>query len=145
MISEIIEQLNLLCNSVPAKFRHLTEEQLTFKPNPAKWSKKELLGHLIDSAANNHQRFVRARIEVNPILFYDQDNWVDIQKYQDSNSENLINLWEMYNRHLVHIIGYIPSEMLLRTSRGKDGKSNTLEFLIIDYLNHLEHHLRSIF
>jgi hypothetical protein len=143
MIHQAIEKLNGLCSSVPATLRQFSEEELTLKPSPGKWSKKELLGHLIDSATINHQRFVRAQFET-PVVFYDQDKWVNIQAYQEENSTLLITLWETYNRHLVHVIKQIPQDKLLRTSIGKDEKHLTLEFLIEDYVNHLEHHLKQL-
>jgi uncharacterized damage-inducible protein DinB len=143
MIHQAIEKLNELCTSVPAKLKQLPEEEFMAKPSPGKWSKKELLGHLIDSATNNHQRFVRAQLET-PVVFYDQDKWVDIQKYQEENSELLKSLWETYNRHLVHVIKQIPQDKLQCTTIGRDGKLSTLEFLIEDYVNHLEHHLKQL-
>ncbi len=143
MIHQAIEKLNEFCTSVPTKLRQLSEEELTSKPSPDKWSKKELLGHLIDSATNNHQRFVRAQFET-PIVFYAQDNWVNVQKYQEENSELLINLWETYNQHLAYVIKQIPQDKLQRTAIGKDGQHLTLAFLIEDYVNHLEHHLKQL-
>ena len=137
-------KLTNLCDTIPAKLKLIPEEEFGSKPFANKWSKKELLGHLIDSAANNHQRFVRAQFEV-PVVYYNQDLWVNLQNYQNENTALLINLWEAYNRHLAHVIYQIPSGNLLKTTIGKDGKENTLEFIIEDYLNHLEHHLTQIF
>ena len=137
------EKLEELCNSIPAKLRKISSEDLLFKPSPEKWSKKELIGHLIDSAATNHQRFVRAQFET-PVIYYEQDNWVSLQHYQSEEIETIINLWEAYNRHLAHVINHIPTLKLSELSIGKDGKAYTLEFLIQDYLTHLEYHLNQI-
>src|SRR4051812_26490037 len=73
--------------------------------SPNKWSAKQMIGHLIDSAANNHQRFVRAQF-MNDLVFpgYDQDAWVEVQKYNDEAWSNLVNLWASYNLHLAHLI-----------------------------------------
>jgi len=143
MTEIIANKINALCNTVPAKLRMIPEEHLCLKQSPDKWSKKEILGHLIDSATNNHQRFVRAQFET-PVIYYDQNHWVKLQNYQQENTEILINLWEIYNRHLVHVVNQIPHRVLLKTSLDKMGNSNTLKFLIEDYLNHLEHHLNQI-
>ncbi|HEY0054438.1 MAG TPA: DinB family protein [Pedobacter sp.] len=143
MIHQAIEKLNEFCTSVPNKLMQLSEEEFTFKRSPGKWSRKELLGHLIDSATNNHQRFVRAQFET-AVVFYDGDNWVNVQKYQEENSELLIKLWESYNRHLAYVIKQIPEDKLQRTATGKDGKHLTLAFFIEDYVNHLEHHLKQL-
>lgn len=143
MTAPVIEKLIYLCDTIPAKLRQFSEQQLLFKPAPDKWSKKELIGHLVDSAANNHQRFVRAQFET-PVIYYEQDLWVSIQNYQKENTELLISLWEVYNRHLAHIIQNIPQENFPRTSIGKDGRHSTLEFIVHDYLSHLEYHLDQI-
>jgi hypothetical protein len=143
MIDQAVEKLKEICASVPLALKQFSEEELKFKPAPGKWSKKELLGHLIDSATANHQRFVRAQFET-PLVFYDQDNWVSVQDYQEEDTELLISLWESYNLHLAHVIRHIPHDKLQRTSIGKDGKHHTLKFLIKDYISHLEHHLKQL-
>lgn len=68
----IANKINALCNTVPAKLRTIPEEHLCFRQSPEKWSKKEILGHLIDSATNNHQRFIRGQLET-PVIYYDQN------------------------------------------------------------------------
>lgn len=140
---EISTQLVTLCNIVPAKVKLIPELEFSLKPSVDTWSKKEILGHLIDSAVNNHQRFIRAQFET-PVIYYEQDLWVSIQNYQSESSELMISLWEVYNRHLAYVIEHIPNHNLSKTSIGKDGISHTLKFLIEDYLNHLEYHLKQI-
>lgn len=144
MTNPITDRIIYLCNTIPDKIRQLSEADFTSKPAPGKWSKKEILGHLIDSAANNHQRFIRGQYLEDPHLFYDQDEWVRLQDYQTEKTEELINFWIIYNRHLVYVISKIPEQNLSRTCKGRDGKSHTLNFLIDDYLTHLEHHLAQI-
>lgn len=117
-------QLTNLCDTIPAKLKLISEEEFCSKPFANKWSKKELLGHLIDSAANNHQRFVRAQFEV-PVIYYNQDLWVSLQNYQNESTQLLIKLWEAYNRHLAHIIHQILQHHLLKTSIGRDEKEHT--------------------
>lgn len=142
-MKEISIKIISLCDTIPARLKLIAEENLSLKPSAKKWSKKEILGHLIDSAANNHQRFIRAQFEI-PVVYYEQDLWVSIQNYQAENSELLISLWEGYNRHLAHVIKNIPVQNYAKTSIGKDGISHTLEYLIEDYLRHLEYHLNQI-
>jgi hypothetical protein len=115
------------------------------RPAPGKWSKKEILGHLIDSAANNHQRFVRAQLE-DPLVFpgYAQEFWVNSQGYQEAAWGELIDLWAAYNRQLARVIAQIPAEKLEHSCRIGDSNPVTLDFLVRDYVRHLEHHLRQI-
>ena len=110
-----------------------------------KWSRKEVLGHLIDSASNNHQRFVRAQLN-GALNFpgYQQDGWNRAQQYQSEPWANLVQLWASYNRHLAHVIAAIPTDAGPRICVIGGGSPVTLEFLVTDYLGHLEHHLEQI-
>jgi hypothetical protein len=144
MKNKTIERLKYLCNIIPPLLSAIDEQAFSFKPAPNKWSKKEILGHLIDSANNNHQRFVRARFEDVPTIFYQQDNWNKYGYYNLVGSEQVIALWAAYNNYLAELISHIPEEALGRECKTDDGKSHTLEFLINDYVDHLEHHLKQI-
>ncbi len=144
MQKHIADKIYFLCDLLPGKFKQISEVDFQTRLQPGKWSRQETLGHLIDSAANNHQRFVRAQIEDTPTIFYHQDQWVNIQAYQKENRDILIALWESYNRHLGYVISQIANENLEKECRGKDGSIVTLGFLIEDYLRHLEHHLHQI-
>ena len=109
-----------------------------------KWSKKEILGHLIDSASNNHQRFVRLQYESLLVMpAYHQSDWVRTQNYQDRPWRELVELWLAYNRHLAHVIRHADISAAGHIWRTPD-KDYTLEFLIQDYLVHLRHHLAQI-
>ena len=126
------------------------------KSSAQDWSAKQILGHLIDSAANNHQRFVRAQY-TDDLAFpgYDGDQWVDAQKYNDEGWTELIDLWRAYNLHLVRVVSLIP-ETVRTQQRDKhtldqiafktvaQSTPTTLEYLIRDYLDHLKHHLDQI-
>ena len=144
MYQQLRERLLFLCDTIPAGVLKFSNEQLSIKPAPGKWSKKEILGHLIDSAANNHQRFVRGQFEQEPVIFYDQNNWVIFQHYNEADIHSLLGLWQSYNRHLAYVISKVPQENLSRQCRGRDGNLYTLSYLIEDYLVHLEHHLEQI-
>lgn len=125
--------------------RQIDDAAASRKPAPEKWSKKEILGHLIDSAANNHQRFVRAQLQAE-LRFpgYEQVGWVSVQDYEGAPWSGLIDLWLNYNLHLAHVAGKVPVERLGTSLRIGEDEETTLGFLIEDYLRHLKHHLGQI-
>ena len=124
---------------------------------PGKWSRKQILGHLIDSAANNHQRFVRSQLTDDLVfLGYEQDRWVSTQKYNDESWPDLIDLWRAYNLHLLHVVSNIPEPVLTkpRAQHNLDqiawqtvdkSEPTTLDYFVRDYLGHMKHHLDQIF
>jgi hypothetical protein len=139
-----VEKLKALLFSYPDILAKISPEILTQKPAPDKWSKQEILGHLIDSAANNHQRFIRIQSEIEPVIFYDQNKWNDLSNYNANDKTQLIQFWLLYNQHLMHIIKSIPPDNLDLKGSGRDGRQHTLEWYIVDYIDHLEHHLKQI-
>jgi len=145
MIDEAIKKLTAYTMELPGLLNGISERQFAIKPSPEKWSKKEILGHLIDSATNNHQRFIRLQYENEPSIFYDQDSWVRLNHYNELTAKQLIRFWTVYNKHLLEVIKRIPAEDLLRESKVGPGKKGRLEFLINDYVSHLEHHIQQIF
>ena len=137
-------RLSFLTTIIPPKLRMIKEQDFSYKPTPGKWSKKEILGHIIDSATNNHQRFIRIQFEDKPVIYYDQDLWNNAAHYNEMDSRQLIDFWKDYNRLLVEIIKRIPEENLNRTGLLKDKSSAPLFWYITDYVDHLEHHLRQL-
>ena len=125
---------------------HLVDEAAASRrPAPGKWSKKEILGHLIDSAANNHQRFVRLQLTARIDLpGYDGDEWVRIQGYQDRPWLDIIELWRRYNTQLASVIRHVDAKALRHVWHTPDGKDLDLEFIMRDYVVHLRHHLDQI-
>jgi hypothetical protein len=121
------------------------DEAAAAKPFAAeKWSRKEILGHLIDSAANNHQRFVRLQIESTLTLpSYRQPDWVRVQHYQGRRWSDLVELWIAYNRHLAHVMRHADPQAAGHVWKALDGDL-TLALLMADYLKHLRHHLDQI-
>ncbi|HKR04262.1 MAG TPA: DinB family protein [Bacteroidia bacterium] len=141
---EAISRLEFLCNTIPPKLKEFSEEVFSRKPAPAKWSKKEVIGHLTDSAANNIQRFVRMQYENVPFIIYAQNEWVDLQDYRNKNSSEIIQLWELLNRHIVHILKNVPEKNFLLLCKTNEPEPVTLLWLAEDYVKHLEHHLKQI-
>jgi hypothetical protein len=111
-----------------------------------RWSSKQILGHLLDSAVNNHQRFVRAQLGAELVFpGYEQDAWVDVQGYSEKPFAELVALWDAMNRHVAHVVARIPAARLATPCRIGGDAPVTLEFVARDYVRHLRHHLDQIF
>ncbi|MDM1370115.1 DinB family protein [Myroides marinus] len=136
-----LSKLQYYIDTLPSKLNAFTEEEFAHKTAPDKWSKKELVGHLIDSATNNHHRFVRGQFEANPVISYAQNEWVLATSYQQMSQELVIDTWKMYNTFLLNLICTISPEILDKHM----ANGHTLSFLFADYVSHLEHHLEQIF
>lgn len=143
-MKEISSHLNEIVTTSSEQMKKLTSLDWEFRKAPGKWSRKEILGHLIDSAANNHQRFVRAQYGDKTPISYDGDTWVNIEKHHDVPVSNLIGLWAFYNLHLAHIISNIPKEKYNVLFNADASEPKTLEWLVQDYVRHLTHHLKQI-
>ena len=128
-----------------AQLAKITDSDSQKVVSPEKWSKKQVLGHLIDSATNNHQRFIRAQLG-QELVFpgYEQEAWVAVQHYQDESWNALVALWQHYNRHLLHVMACVPGGQLTRRCVIGDNDPVTLDFLMKDYVVHLKHHLEQI-
>jgi hypothetical protein len=138
MLAEILRD-------IPQRLAAISEQEASHRNGEGRWSRKEILGHLIDSASNNHQRFIRAQLAPHVDLpGYQQESWVRLQAYQDALWSELVDLWFRYNRHLARVIAQVPPEALAHTI-SIDGRAPvTLGFVIDDYVRHLEHHLGQI-
>jgi DinB superfamily len=122
----------------------ISDENAARKPSAEAWSKKEILGHLIDSAANNHQRFIRLQLEPEIALpGYEQDGWVRAGRYQHTPWSEIIALWAGYNRHLATIIESMDDAALGHIWHSPEGDV-TLEYIATDYVVHMQHHLEQI-
>lgn len=142
MIIHSLNRLMKLLEIIPPLLSEIPEEDFSLKINVNKWSKKEIVGHLIDSASNNHQRFIRTQCENIPTIFYDQDNWNRLNHYHHLPGTHIIHFWTTYNQHLLEIIKRIPQEDLLKQCNVGNNKIVTLQYLIDDYVQHVEHHLK---
>ncbi|MBO9200444.1 MULTISPECIES: DinB family protein [Niastella] len=141
-----LTQLEKHIQEVPQHFNQFAPEVLLSKPAPDKWSKKEILGHLIDSAINNLKRFTDTQYFPQPytIIRYNQDELVIINRYQQLPLDHLLQLWSVLNKQIANIISAIPADKLPYTVIIPSGESKTLEWIAIDYVEHLEHHLKQI-
>ena len=125
-------------------------------PAPLKWSAREIIGHLVDSASNNHQRFVRGQLQ-DDLIFpgYAQEDWVRIGRYADAPWEDLVALWRTLNLQIARVMDGTPEEIRRRPRERHSfsaigvplpgGEAATLEHVMADYVVHLKHHLAQIF
>lgn len=139
-------EVDLLISSAHPELLRINDADWQAKPDPEKWSKKEILGHLIDSAQNNLRRFVVSQYQQNDKIVYHQDEWVEYQDYQQAESREILSLWLLLNKQLVRTLRNIPAEKLTNTcDTGKTSPEvHTIAFLAEDYLAHLQHHLKQI-
>jgi hypothetical protein len=145
MRNELAEALENAVEAAAADLLRITDNEAAEKSGPDAWSKKEELGHLIDSAANNHVRFVRAAIE--PEFRgpgYQQDGWVRLHAYGEMPWPEIIDFWRRYNGFLADLVERIPEGRLETRCVIGESAPVTLRFLIEDYVLHMQHHLDHI-
>ena len=144
---QVADSIGQEVNVAVERWRNLPEQTLRFRPSEDAWSIKEIVGHLIDSAANNHQRFIRLQL-VEQLRFpdYGQDNihWVRIQNYQDRIWEELLGLWRFYNVQLAYVIRTVDPVCLNHVWQIAAENRVTFFDLMTDYLRHIEAHLDQI-
>ena len=127
-------------------FQAFSETDWSAKPSLEKWSKKEILGHLIDSALTNLRRFVVTQYAENQHIVYDQDQWVGLQAYHSAATADLLDLWRLLNFQIARVIEAMPAGRLaFCCDTGKNGPElHTMAWLIEDYVSHARHHLQQI-
>jgi len=152
-----LEDFRQTINWAAPRLLRISEAQSEAPRAEEHWSSKQIIGHLIDSAANNHVRFVLAQFKDDLVFSgYDQNKWVQAQHYESASWPQLIELWRAYNLHLLHVMSSAPKEKLnqvrtehsLQTIAFKTVESaapTTLEYLMKDYVVHLKHHLSQVF
>lgn len=151
-----VSRLRAVVDAAEPRLRAIPDEATTIRPAPDKWSPREIVGHLIDSASNNHQRFVRARW-MNDLVFeaYEQDGWVEAGDYQGAPWLELIVLLAGFNRQIARVMASVPEEIRTRAQVRHNldrvawqtlppSHPATLDYFMSDYVGHLEHHLRQV-
>jgi DinB superfamily len=140
-----LSRLERILAAVPSRLEKLDAATAARKPASGKWSPKEELGHLLDSAANNHQRVVRVQMEDKLALpGYQQENWVKVHGYQERDWRELIGLWTGLNRHLLVAAQSVPPAAWANTCMVGNSGPLTLDFVFTDYLSHMLHHLQHL-
>jgi hypothetical protein len=155
-MKEWLEDFQETIESAAPRLLQITEAQSKQPRAEEHWSAKQIIGHLIDSATNNHARFVLALIK-DDLVFpgYDQNSWVQIQHYQQASWPQLVDLWRAYNLHLLHVMSYASADKLnnrctqhslhtIAFETVRESEPVTLEYLMKDYVVHLKHHLSQI-
>jgi hypothetical protein len=133
-----LNQLQTIIQKTPARLHQLGAEKAAVKPAPDKWSPKEELGHLLDSAVNNHQRIVRVQMEDNLALpGYQQEHWVKLHAYQERQWSELINLWTSLNQHLLAAAHSVPENAWSHTCTVGRSEPMALQFVFEDYISEL--------
>jgi hypothetical protein len=145
---QVIDKIQKILEDVPLKIVQFSEKDLTFKISPEKWSKKEIFGHLIDSALHNLQRLLYAQIEPQPYLIksYPQDELVKVNQYQQQSIGKVLDLWKQLNQQIIWVLQNISLENSNLIFELKGGELWTLrDWFEKDYVPHLEHHIKQIF
>ena len=152
-----LEDFKATIESATPRLLQISEAQSEQPRAEDHWSAKQIIGHLIDSATNNHARFVLAQTKDDLVFSgYDQNSWVEIQHYQEAHWPQLVDLWRAYNLHLLHVMAHTPADKMntpcsqhsLQTiafETVRESEAVTLEYLMKDYVVHLKHHLSQIF
>lgn len=146
LVGEAKDVILALVDEALLNFKNITDEDWNAKPNSTKWSRKELLGHLIDSASNNLRRLIVGQYEQGTKIVYDQDKWVAYQKYQQLDFEYVKDLWKLMNYQVANVIENIPQNKLDHTCDTGIGKAevHSLVYFIEDYIVHLKYHIKQI-
>jgi hypothetical protein len=144
---QISDEIRRLVNSWEGRLIRMRPAEIQTRDGEGKWSVKEILGHLVDSASNNHQRIVRLEIARDlsfPDYQSDNEKWVASQRYQEEDWNELIWLWKYFNLHLAHVIENIKPDALDHSWKSGAAAPIRLGDLILDYLSHLKMHLDQI-
>jgi hypothetical protein len=146
-MKDVTLELSSLLAEYSSKFQAIPDSEFSNKPIPHKWSKKEVVGHLIDSAQNNLRRFIVGQYEAQPPnIVYDQDFWVNANGYQGMKKEEVIALWRLINKRICAVLNAMPeSNYSNQSNTGKtEVQLHSLQWLAEDYVKHMKHHLNQV-
>jgi hypothetical protein len=142
-MEQTVQELRELIAEFVPRLEALPDFNFSAKSQPNKWSKKEIIGHLIDSAQTNLRRFICGQYEETPSkIVYQQDFWVTANQYQSLPSEHIVALWKLINTQIIVVLASMPKEKYLALS--KTNELHTLEWLAADYVRHMKHHLEQV-
>jgi hypothetical protein len=142
-MKNVAHELRTIVNEFNKKIDNLPENDFSAKPLPHKWSKKEVVGHLIDSAQNNLRRFITGQYEATaPLIVYQQDFWVKSNNYQEMDRRDIMQLWRLLNLRICAVLEGMPPENYSKECN--TGTLRTLQWLATDYVKHMKHHLNQI-
>lgn len=155
-MGEFLEDFRQTLSTASDQLLAISAEKSQLPRAVGKWSPKEIIGHLIDSASNNHQRFVRAQF-TDDLVFagYEQEGWIKVQNYQAEDWTELVQLWRLYNQHILHLMSLVPEDtrMKLRYKHNlhqiaseslREDEPVTLDWFMRDYVDHMKKHLNQI-
>lgn len=141
---DVAEAIRAEVDRASRVFRGWNDGDVSAAPGVGKWSRKEILGHLIDSAANNHQRVVRAQSSSSLVFGYDQVAWVEANAYRRRTWSELVELWVALNRHFAAAVEVVPAAKLGTPCAAGEEEAKPLEWWIRDYVRHMRHHIEQI-
>jgi hypothetical protein len=154
MDATFIDDFRRTVNNAVDRLLAFSDADASHRRAAGKWCMKEIIGHLIDSAANNHARFVRAQLQGDLVFDgYDQARWVEVQRYRDRSWTDLVRLWQAYNLHVASVMETADADLVgrpraqhnldeLAFQRASRGEPATLDYFMRDYVAHLKHHLQ---
>jgi DinB superfamily len=147
-VRSAMKQLAQYIETIPEELKAITEQEILQFRAAGKWSRKQILGHLIDSAINNLQRFTDIQFLPLPYIVqpYMQDELVLVNQYQQLPLNHLLQLWQALNRQIIFIVENIPDEKFDYpvNPQYNNKEMKTLGWLICDYVAHMEHHHKQL-
>jgi len=156
-MQDFLDEFRETISTASGQLLQISAEKSQLPRAAGKWSPKEIIGHLIDSASNNHQRFVRAQFSDDLIFAgYEQEGWVRVQNYQGESWAELVQFWKLYNQHILHVMSLVPEETRrklrykhnlhqIASDTLSESEPVTLEWFMRDYVDHMKKHLGQIF
>jgi DinB superfamily len=143
-MKKTIERLEQIVGDYGPKMSGLEDSDISIRHSPGKWTRKEILGHLIDSAQNNLRRFVVAQYETIPTIIYQQDSWVSIANYAHAPAKDLVALWKLLNEQICRVLKNTSAKDSEKLCMTNDPEPHSIAWLAEDYIKHLLHHLHQI-